>query len=51
MEHDEAMQLIRTITTAFDEHDLDGIMAHFAEDAIFEGAARAAPVGSTVRRP
>ncbi len=37
MEHDEAMQVLKAITTAFDEHDLDGIMAHFAEDAVFEG--------------
>jgi ketosteroid isomerase-like protein len=37
LEHDEAIRMIRAITTAFDEHDLDGIMAHFADDAVFEG--------------
>ena len=36
MDHDEAMEVIRAITTAFDEHDLDGIMAHFTDDAVFE---------------
>ena len=37
MDHDEAMAMLKAITTAFDEHDLDGIMAHFADDAVFEG--------------
>ena len=36
MEHDEAMRMIRAIATAFDQHDLDGIMTHFAYDAVFE---------------
>ena len=36
MEHDAAMRMIEAITAAFDEHDLDGIMAHFADDAVFE---------------
>jgi ketosteroid isomerase-like protein len=29
--------MIRAISRAFDEHDLDGIMAHFADDAVFDG--------------
>lgn len=37
MEHDEAIRMIRAIATAFDERDLDEIMAHFADDAVFEG--------------
>lgn len=37
MDHDDAMAMLKTITTAFDEHDLDGIMAHIADDAVFEG--------------
>ncbi len=36
MEHDEAMRVIEAITTAFDQHDLDAIMADFADDAVFE---------------
>ena len=36
MEHDDAMDMLRSICAAFDRHDLDAIMAHFAEDAVFE---------------
>jgi ketosteroid isomerase-like protein len=36
MEHDDAMQMIKAIAMAFDAHDLDAILAHFADDAIFE---------------
>jgi ketosteroid isomerase-like protein len=35
--HDDAIDVIRAVTAAFDRHDLDGIIAHFADDAIFEG--------------
>ena len=37
--------MIRAITTAFDEHDLDGIMAHFADDAVFEAPRGPDPWG------
>ena len=37
MEHDDGMRMLKSIATAFDEHDLDGIMSHFADDAVFEG--------------
>lgn len=37
MEHDQAMQMIKSITAAFDAHDLDGILAHLSDDAVFEG--------------
>ena len=36
MDHDDAMRMLKAIATAFDEHDLDGIMVHFADDAVFE---------------
>jgi ketosteroid isomerase-like protein len=36
VDHDEVVRVIRAITTAFDEHDLDAIMTHFTEDAVFE---------------
>jgi ketosteroid isomerase-like protein len=36
VEHDDAMDMLRSICAAFDRHDLDAIMAHFAEDAVFE---------------
>jgi ketosteroid isomerase-like protein len=45
VEHDEALRMIRAITTAFDEHDLDGIMAHFADDAVFEAPRGPEPWG------
>jgi ketosteroid isomerase-like protein len=31
------MQMIKSITAAFDAHDLDGVLAHFVDDAVFEG--------------
>lgn len=45
MEHDDAMQMLREIAAAFDRHDLDGIMAHFADDAVFEGPRGPHPWG------
>ena len=37
MDRDDAIRMLEAITTAFDEHDLDGIMAHFGDDAVFDG--------------
>jgi len=45
MDHDEAMQMLRSIAAAFDGHDLDGIMAHFADDAVFESPRGPEPWG------
>jgi ketosteroid isomerase-like protein len=36
VEHGDAMQILRKITAAFDAHDLDAILAHFADDALFD---------------
>jgi ketosteroid isomerase-like protein len=36
MERDEALKMLRSIATGFDGHDLDGILAYFADDAVFE---------------
>lgn len=36
MDRDEKLAVIVAITQAFDAHDLDGIMRHFSDDAIFE---------------
>ena len=36
MDHDDAVAMLKAIATAFDEHDLDAIMVHFADDAVFE---------------
>jgi ketosteroid isomerase-like protein len=46
MDHDDAMRTLQAVTTAFDEHDLDGIMAHFADDAVFEGPRGTEPLGT-----
>jgi ketosteroid isomerase-like protein len=45
VEHDDAMLMLKAIATAFDEHDLDGIMSHFAADAVFEGPRGPDPWG------
>ena len=49
MEHDDALRMLEAVMTAFDEHDLDGIMAHFADDAVFEGPRGTEPWGSGSR--
>jgi ketosteroid isomerase-like protein len=48
MDHDAAIRMLQAITTAFDQHDLDGIMAHLAGDAVFEGPRGAEPWGTRV---
>lgn len=45
VEHDEAIQLIRSVTAAFDAHDLDAILVHFADDAVFESPRGPDPWG------
>ena len=45
MDHDDAMLMLKAIATAFDEHDLDGIMVHFADDAVFEAPRGPDPWG------
>ena len=37
MNHDDAMGMLKAIASAFDQHDLERIMAHFADDAVFDG--------------
>lgn len=48
MDHDDAMRMLKSIATAFDEHDLEGIMVHFADDAVFEGPRGTDPWGTRV---
>jgi ketosteroid isomerase-like protein len=38
--------MLRAITAAFDGHDLDAILEHFAEDATFEGPRGTEPWGT-----
>ena len=37
MDHDDAIRMLEAIAKGFDEHDLDAIMARFADDAVFDG--------------
>ncbi len=46
MDHDDALRMIQEVTAAFDRHDLDGILRHFADDAVFEGPRGKEPWGS-----
>jgi ketosteroid isomerase-like protein len=45
MEHDEAIDMLRAVAAAFDRHDLEGIMVHFADDAVFESPRGPEPWG------
>jgi ketosteroid isomerase-like protein len=45
VDHDDAVQMLKGIATAFDEHDLEAIMVHFAADAVFEGPRGPDPWG------
>jgi ketosteroid isomerase-like protein len=45
VEHDDAIEVLRSVCAAFDRHDLDGIMAHFADDAVFESPRGPDPWG------
>ena len=46
MEHDEVIETLKAITAAFDRHDLDGILDHFADDAVFDGPRGTDPWGT-----
>lgn len=46
MDHDDAMRMLKAITVAFDAHDLEAIMVHFADDAVFEGPRGSEPWGT-----
>jgi hypothetical protein len=43
VDHDDAMLVLKAIATAFDEHDLDEMLPHFADDAVFEGTWAVVP--------
>jgi ketosteroid isomerase-like protein len=46
VDRDDTLLMLKAIARAFDEHDLDGIMAHFADDAVFEGPRGTEPWGT-----
>ena len=41
----DALATIIAVTSAFDQHDLDGIMAHFAPDAVYDSPRGSEPTG------
>lgn len=45
MGYDDAMQMLKTVTAAFDAHDLEDILRHFADDAVFDGPRGPDPWG------
>lgn len=46
MEHDDAVRMLEAIATAFDEHDLEAIMAYLADDVVFDGPRGPEPWGT-----
>jgi ketosteroid isomerase-like protein len=45
MDHDRAVLMLQEVAAAFDRHDLEGILAHFADDAVFESPRGPDPWG------
>jgi len=45
VEHGDAIRMLKAIATAFDQHDMDRIIRHFAADAVFEGPRGSDPWG------
>ena len=45
MDHDTSMRMLRAIAAGFDGHDLEGILEHFADDAVFESPRGRDPWG------
>jgi ketosteroid isomerase-like protein len=41
----QRLEVVRLVTDAFDRHDLDGIMAHFTDDCVFEAPRGPEPYG------
>ena len=48
VEHARRVEMLRAIAAGFDRHDLDAIMAHFADDAVFETPRGTEPWGRRV---
>jgi ketosteroid isomerase-like protein len=47
-ERERRLEMLRAIAAAFDRHDLDAIMEHFADDAVFESPRGSEPWGRRV---
>jgi taurine dehydrogenase small subunit len=46
MDRERSLDMLRQIAHGFDTHDLDAIMAHFADDAVFESPRGPEPWGT-----
>ena len=46
MDHDTKVEMLKAIAKGFDTHDLDAIMVHFADDAVFESPRGTEPWGT-----
>jgi ketosteroid isomerase-like protein len=47
-EREHRVEMLRAIAAAFDRHDLDAIMSHFTDDAVFETPRGPKPWGRRV---
>ena len=47
-EREQRVEMLRAIASGFDRHDLDAIMTHFADDAVFETPRGTEPCGRRV---
>jgi ketosteroid isomerase-like protein len=45
MDHDRAIAMLEAIAAGFDRHDLEAILEHFADDAVFEAPRGPEPFG------
>src|SRR4029079_17244278 len=45
MDHDETVEILRDVAAGFDRHDLEAILRHFADDAVFESLRGPDPWG------
>jgi ketosteroid isomerase-like protein len=45
MDHDETVEILREVAAGFDRHDLEAILRHFADDAVFESPRGPDPWG------
>ncbi len=48
MDRTKALGMLRAVAAGFDAHDLEGILAHFSDDAVFETPRGPEPWGRRV---
>jgi len=45
MAHDQTIEMLRAVAAAFDRHDLESILVHFTDDAVFDSPRGPEPWG------